>query len=643
MIVQNPNALWGLLLLAIPIIVHLFDFRRVKRIPFSNVTFLQVVQRQNTPRRRWKNFLILSARLLTLFFLIMVFAGPILPSGNERFYSNDHLLVIDNSRSMDAPCADNSCFEAAKMMSIEMAKSFEQGRFFYQGTHRLKRFVGSDELSTQLDEVEWSKQKFKLQFEEDELAKSQLTVLSDFQPRVVSEVERLAADSIPMLLFPLNQTARQNLYVDSVFLQNPLSIGENKRIMGVTLTNSGNNEVENALVRIYNADQQLSSVVVTLDAHASENVFFEIEQSNESIYRVEVEDYEVDFDNEYFFSLPSFNPIKIAILGGMSNRPIEAIFENSDYFDLEVYPNSSIDFERFFSSDLVIIHSFDVIPEWFDVERLAGDLIVIPTPTLDATNYSIRLGFRVHYSGGSSFSPLKMSGFEHPFFEGIFDELDSKGSFPKVKNLFQITGTNDVLLRADSPFLQKVDGEHKIYWFNSPLEEEFSELQNHALFLPIMYRIAENSKGFNEAIAYTLSDAPLQVELPRASNELLELKGANGQFIPSSYFNQSALVLTLPTDLNEPGYYYLTAGTDTLKVLALNLNREESVIDGMNADELTTYFQAYPNVLVLASNSPETLQANLSELSDGKQLWKYALLLALLFLIAETALHRWLK
>ncbi|MCP4457512.1 MAG: hypothetical protein GY816_05715, partial [Cytophagales bacterium] len=315
---------------------------------------------------------------------------------------------------------------------------------------------------------------------------------------------------------------------------------------------------------------------------------------------------------------------------------------NSEFFDLEVYSNSFIDFERFFSSDLVVVHSLDHLPEWFDIERMSGDLIVIPTATLDENNYSNRLGFRVTRTGDSTFSQLKMKGFEHPFFDGLFDELDSRTSFPKVRSIFKI-GTGETLLVADRPYLQRIDQKSKIYWFSSPLEEDYSTLQNHALFLPIMYRIAENSKGYNEPIAYTLSDTPLQIALANTTNQLLELKGVNGQFVPSTYFNQSNLITTLPSELNDPGYYYLTAGSDTLKVIALNIDRMESVLNGENSSGLADHFKAYPNVRVVDANSVQSLEASLSELVTGKKLWKYALLLALMFLVAETALHRWLK
>ncbi|MEM7110170.1 MAG: BatA domain-containing protein, partial [Bacteroidota bacterium] len=43
MIFLNPGFLYALIVLAIPIIIHLFNFRRTRKIYFSNTRFLRKV------------------------------------------------------------------------------------------------------------------------------------------------------------------------------------------------------------------------------------------------------------------------------------------------------------------------------------------------------------------------------------------------------------------------------------------------------------------------------------------------------------------------------------------------------------------------------------------------------------------------
>ena len=49
-----PAFLFALVTLAIPVIIHLFNFRRYQKVYFSNVQFLKEVQEQQASRRNLK-------------------------------------------------------------------------------------------------------------------------------------------------------------------------------------------------------------------------------------------------------------------------------------------------------------------------------------------------------------------------------------------------------------------------------------------------------------------------------------------------------------------------------------------------------------------------------------------------------------
>src|ERR1700748_3106826 len=77
-----PAFLFALVSLAIPVLVHLFNFRRYQKIYFSNVQFLKSIQEQQSSRRNLKERLILAARLLALTFLVLAFTRPYIPGKN---------------------------------------------------------------------------------------------------------------------------------------------------------------------------------------------------------------------------------------------------------------------------------------------------------------------------------------------------------------------------------------------------------------------------------------------------------------------------------------------------------------------------------------------------------------------------------
>jgi len=79
----HPTFLYALLALAIPIIIHLFYFRRFKKVYFTNVKFLKEVKEETSARRKIRNLLVLLSRLLALAFLVFAFAQPFIPQDVE--------------------------------------------------------------------------------------------------------------------------------------------------------------------------------------------------------------------------------------------------------------------------------------------------------------------------------------------------------------------------------------------------------------------------------------------------------------------------------------------------------------------------------------------------------------------------------
>jgi hypothetical protein len=81
-----PSFLLALAAIAIPIIIHLFHFRRYKKIVFSDIRFLKQVQEQNKSKQKIKDLLILLARILAIIFLVLAFAQPFIPSQHSLVF-----------------------------------------------------------------------------------------------------------------------------------------------------------------------------------------------------------------------------------------------------------------------------------------------------------------------------------------------------------------------------------------------------------------------------------------------------------------------------------------------------------------------------------------------------------------------------
>ncbi|HMR43647.1 MAG TPA: BatA domain-containing protein, partial [Saprospiraceae bacterium] len=78
-----PAFLFALAALALPIIIHLFYFRRFKKVYFTNVRFLKEIKEETSNRQKLRNLLVLAMRLLALAFLVFAFAQPFIPQDQD--------------------------------------------------------------------------------------------------------------------------------------------------------------------------------------------------------------------------------------------------------------------------------------------------------------------------------------------------------------------------------------------------------------------------------------------------------------------------------------------------------------------------------------------------------------------------------
>src|SRR5690606_19458804 len=120
-----PSFLWALAALSIPVIIHLFNFRKTTRVFFSNNRFLRQVREATTARRKLKHYLILAARLLFLAFLVFAFAQPMIPAREQLDAERNIVVYLDNSQSMSAPMPDNTpALDAALSFAREIIALF---------------------------------------------------------------------------------------------------------------------------------------------------------------------------------------------------------------------------------------------------------------------------------------------------------------------------------------------------------------------------------------------------------------------------------------------------------------------------------------------------------------------------------------
>src|SRR5262245_30096352 len=94
-----PLALFGILLLALPIIVHLFKPRKMRQTPFSSLRWLKQTHQRLSRRIQWHQWLLFLLRAGVVTLLVLALAKPLIGwRGDNR--TVDRFVIVDTSRSM---------------------------------------------------------------------------------------------------------------------------------------------------------------------------------------------------------------------------------------------------------------------------------------------------------------------------------------------------------------------------------------------------------------------------------------------------------------------------------------------------------------------------------------------------------------
>jgi hypothetical protein len=97
----NPAALWGLALLAVPVLIHLLRLQRLVRMQFSQLSFLAPISQASDRLSNLRRLLLLVARLLLVLAIVLLFADiHWRPSGGPPQAAEAIVIVVDESPSM---------------------------------------------------------------------------------------------------------------------------------------------------------------------------------------------------------------------------------------------------------------------------------------------------------------------------------------------------------------------------------------------------------------------------------------------------------------------------------------------------------------------------------------------------------------
>jgi hypothetical protein len=90
-----------------------------------------------------------------------------------------------------------------------------------------------------------------------------------------------------------------------------------------------------------------------------------------------------------------------------------------------------------------------------------------------------------------------------------------------------------------------------------------------------------------------------------------------------------------------PGFYQLKQGDKLLSILAFNYGKQESTLEYYTAEQLKKIFFNQKNIKVFNVQDGGEASEAIKVEALGFNLWKYCLIMSLLFLLIEILLIRW--
>ena len=183
---KHPEILFALFLLIIPIIVHLFQLRRFKKVFFTNVKFLKEVELQTRKSSRLKKLLILFTRLLLFAALIFSFAQPYVSSSKVNKPETTY-IYLDNSFSMQAKGKDGELFKRAVQDIINSVSTIQSVHLYTNNEvfHNLSaKNIKNTLLSIDYHPIKMDMQSILLKIKSnirDKKKSNNIFLISDFQ------------------------------------------------------------------------------------------------------------------------------------------------------------------------------------------------------------------------------------------------------------------------------------------------------------------------------------------------------------------------------------------------------------------------------------------------------------------------------
>ena len=669
-----PNMLWGLLALLIPIVIHLFNFRRHKLVYFSNTAVLRSIQQENAKTRKLKYLVTLLLRCLFIAALVLAFAFPYRPEKQLNINTAESLVgvYIDNSMSMKGQSQRTTLIEDARQSARDLVHKLNPSNRYLLMTNSFEIQneypMNQEEMLDQLDRMSPDGvpvpmgevlDRFEMLAKQHGFATSTMFVYSDFQRNTFDLSAAKADTAMQIVVVPMTPEFKTNLYIDSVWLASPVVQPGLTNDLNVRIVNQGDKEVKGLPITFTMNGSMAASTTIDLEKNGTQEVVmqFVVDGTGDQCCSVSLNDHPITFDDTYDFVLgvrPSLSVIEL----GSEATSCALLFEDDEQFRYTLMEPSRFDLDQLSKAQFLIVNETSSLNETLQQTLLncvadGATLLVFPSksdPKNDAYLLN-KLGLSVMELDTNTTVAQDLA-LRHEFFSDVILDMPQHADLPKVKKHLRMRSNGIpsallILQNGDPMLFSEKVGQGQAFVMATALDPKWSDLADHSIFVPMMVKMALLGGQLNR-LSYIIGQDKMLVlndmSLEGDHQYLFANSERSFEQMPASEVRNGKVYLYLNDNLPSAGFYDLLVNDSVNRVTAWNESRVESRMDFVDRDEVSKALSNAGFDVAAVLDTSDFATADLVEaMAHQSSQWKLFALIALLALLGEILVLRFWK
>jgi hypothetical protein len=461
----------------------------------------------------------------------------------------------------------------------------------------------------------------------------------------------------PIYFVPIQSSQINNIAIDTAWFESPsIHVNEPNNIYAKVI-NYNEEKGVNTSIQLTNNLQIKTVKNINLNAGETQLVTipYSTAQSGWQQMQLNLTDYPLSFDDTLYFATNVIAASSILILNENSNNPyLNAVFRTGNKFRADNINVNQVKPNQFDKYSLIVLSNINNINTTLqnEMEKFVlkgGNVLVFPGNNINTNNYNETIGKLsnlVFANADTSKIQVSQINKTHDVIKDLFDRIPENVELPKSSRHYPMrssTFSNEQKIfsfsSGDAFLTQVKNGDGYIYLCASPADLSSSNFTNSYWFLPILFKIAFNSAS--EPIHnYTIGNNAFVKGKSIDNNEsnLYHLNNESWDAIPEQQNIKGNVQINLNNAAKHAGLYSLaTPNSNNPMFVGLNYTRVESNLDHWSVTELKNK-NGLENASVLQDD--DILSAALKTNLQENNLWKWCLIMALLFLIFEAILIR---